>query len=362
MRLVAPLPRPGARAASGRPNVLDLGRQDAEIGTIADHVARLRDQRARAGRVVDREVGAGERDEELDGPCRGRGSQEGPQARRASELATRPGDVTAVDHQPDADGAGRDARKVAVDPGWRVDRFALRDQGRGDIPGASFDGHERAVSEHAVQDRDVARRSGSDDRVGQRGVRARPITDREAREGQLPQREVPPGASRPLRAPPLEWRSPARRRRPSRAMPARSIARPASNEAVPSGGRPSNVPRSATSANRIVAGDIARGDLLPGCQHGQPGACLERVDTQAPGPGSDRRPMAGPVKLDEAVADQRGGEVRVACREGVIDGAIDGVIRLVPRRGSPMEGGHQVGLADRELPLEEVAQERVVAV
>ena len=34
----------------------------------------------------------------------------------------------------------------------------------------------------------------------------------------------------------------------------------------------------------------------------------------------------------------------------------------VPGGGTPVEGGHLVRLADRELPLEEVAQERVVAV
>ena len=72
--------------------------------------------------------------------------------------------------------------------------------------------------------------------------------------------------------------------------------------------------------------------------------------------------MAGPVQRDEAIADERGDEVEVARRERVIDGALDGVVRLVPRRGSPVEGGHPLRLADRELTLEEVAQERVVAV
>ena len=103
-----------------------------------------------------------------------------------------------MDHQPDADRARRDAREVPVDLWSRVDRVALRDQGSGGIPGALFGGHESAVSEHAVQDRDVARRSGRDDRVGQGCVCARQIADREAREGQLPQREVPPRAIVPF--------------------------------------------------------------------------------------------------------------------------------------------------------------------
>ena len=72
--------------------------------------------------------------------------------------------------------------------------------------------------------------------------------------------------------------------------------------------------------------------------------------------------MAGPVVSDEAVADQRRDEVGVACRERVIDGALDGVVRLVPRGGSPVEDSHPLRLADREFPLKEVAQERVVAV
>ena len=68
------------------------------------------------------------------------------------------------------------------------------------------------------------------------------------------------------------------------------------------------------------------------------------------------------MKLDEAIAYQRRDEVGVPCREGVIDCAVDGVVRAVPRRGSPVEGGHQVRLADGEFPLEEIAQERVVAI
>ena len=163
MRLVAPPPRLGAAWGQGRPERVHLGRQDAEVGAIADHVARLRDEGARAGRVVDREVGAGEREEELDGPGRGRGGQEWSQARRASELATRPRDVPAVDRQPDAGGARRDAREVPVDLGCGVDRVALLDEGSGGIPGAVSGGHESAVPEQAVPDRDVAGRSGSRD-------------------------------------------------------------------------------------------------------------------------------------------------------------------------------------------------------
>ena len=167
MRLVAPPPRTGARAAKVASERVHLGREDAEIGTIADHVVGLGDEGACAGWVVDRDMGAGEREKELDRSGWGRGSQEWSQARRASELATRTGDVPAMDHQPDADRARRDAREVPVDLRSRVDRVALRDEGSGGIPGALFGGHESAVSEHAVPDRDVARRSGRDDRVGQ---------------------------------------------------------------------------------------------------------------------------------------------------------------------------------------------------
>ena len=72
--------------------------------------------------------------------------------------------------------------------------------------------------------------------------------------------------------------------------------------------------------------------------------------------------MAGPVKLTEAVADQRGDEVRVLCREGVIDGVLDGVVRLVPSGSTPVECGQHLRFADREFPLEEVTKEGVVAV
>ncbi len=72
--------------------------------------------------------------------------------------------------------------------------------------------------------------------------------------------------------------------------------------------------------------------------------------------------MAGPVELYEAVADQRGHQVRVASGEGVVDGPLEGMVRLVPARGSTVEGRHPLRLADRELALEEVAQQRVVSV
>ena len=45
--------------------------------------------------------------------------------------------------------------------------------------------------------------------------------------------------------------------------------------------------------------------------------------------------MPGPVVLDEALADQRGNEVGVACCECVVDGALDRLIPLVPRSGTP---------------------------
>ena len=167
MRLVAPPPRTGARASKDRLEGVHLGWEDAEVGTIADDVVRLGNEGACAGGVIDRDMGAREREKELDRSGRGSGSQERSQGRRASELATRTGDIPAVDHQPDAGRARRDAREVSVDLWSRVDRVALRDQGSRGIPGTLFGRHESAVSEHAVQDREVARRPGRDDRVGQ---------------------------------------------------------------------------------------------------------------------------------------------------------------------------------------------------
>ena len=93
--------------------------------------------------------------------------------------------------------------------------------------------------------------------------------------------------------------------------------------------------------------------------HGRPRERRRRNAWPTPGSSLDGRTSG---IGDEAVADQRGDEVEVARGERVIDGALDGVVRLVPGGGSPMEGGHQLGLADRELAPEEVAQERVVAI
>ena len=109
-------------------------------------------------------------------------------------------------------------------------------------------------------------------------------------------------------------------------------------------------------------GDIARGELLPGGQHGEPWACHERIGAETRSPSPDRRSTAGPVEQLPAVAHERGGEVEIARGERVIDGRLVCVVRLVPGRGSPMEGGHRLGLAGRELAPEEVAQERVVAI
>ena len=63
-----------------------------------------------------------------------------------------------------------------------------------------------------------------------------------------------------------------------------------------------------------------------------------------------------------AVAHERGGEVEIARGERVIDGRLVCEVRLIPGRGSPMEGRHRLGLAGRELALEEVAQECVIAI
>ncbi len=65
---------------------------------------------------------------------------------------------------------------------------------------------------------------------------------------------------------------------------------------------------------------------------------------------------------NEAVADQGRDKVGVARCERVVDGALDGVVRLVPRGSSPVEDRHLLRLADREFTLKEVAQEGVVAV
>ena len=245
--------------------------------------------------------------------------------------------------------------------GAGVDRIALRDRGSRGIPGALFGGQESAVAEHAVPERDVARRSGRDDRGGQGGVSAHEIADREARDGQLPEREVSPRAVVPFE---LDRSS---------GVHQRVVCPPAGHAGAEhrTPGLEGSGPVWRPALERPAFGDIreahrrrhiARGDLLPGRQHGQPRARLQDVRTQTPGPCSDRRTVAGPVIVDEAVADQRGDEVGVVRREGVVDGALDGVARLIPRGSSPVQGRHPIRLADRELTLEEVAEERVVAV
>lgn len=62
-----------------------------------------------------------------------------------------------------------------------------------------------------------------------------------------------------------------------------------------------------------------------------------------------------------ALAHEGGGEVEIARRERVIDGRLDRIVRPVPGRGSQMEGRQLVGLAGRELALQEVPQQGVVA-
>ncbi len=63
-----------------------------------------------------------------------------------------------------------------------------------------------------------------------------------------------------------------------------------------------------------------------------------------------------------ALAHERGGEVEIARRERVIDGGLDRVVCPVPGSGAQMEGRQLVGLAGRELALQEVAQQRMVAI
>ena len=64
----------------------------------------------------------------------------------------------------------------------------------------------------------------------------------------------------------------------------------------------------------------------------------------------------------KAIADERRGELEIARREGVIDGGLEGVVRLVPGGRSPVQRGHALWLANRELTSEELPQERVVAI
>ena len=214
----------------------------------------------------------GQRDKALDGSAGTRHGQKWSQARRANELATRPRNVTAVDHQSDSDNARRDAREVPLDLWCRVDRVAIRDEGSGGIPGAPLGGHEGAVPEHRVADRIVALSPGSDDRLGEGRVCAIPIAHRETRDGQLPEREVPPGAGVPL-----ELNRPGRIR--ERILGALAgHGGPEHRAAGLEGGcavrRPA-LERSTLGDVRVAhrASDIARGHLLPGCEHGEPRAC-----------------------------------------------------------------------------------------
>ena len=226
--------------------------------------------------------------------------------------------------------------------GRRGDRVALRDEGSGGIPGATLRGHESAVPEHGVADCVVAFRSGSDDRLGKGRVCAIPIAHREARDGQLPEREVPPGADVPL-----ELNRPGCiRERILGALAGHggSEHRPPGLEGGCAVWRPA-LERSTLGDVRIAhrRPDIARGHLLPGREHCEPWACHEGGGTETHRPRPDRRSTAGPVIQAKAVADERGGELEITRCERVIDGGLDGVVRLVPGGRSPVEGGHDDG-------------------
>ena len=247
MRLVAPRrARAAARPASpGARRPRQGGRRDRD-----DRGSRRspgqRERARRPGRRPRR--GLARTREELDRSGRGGGSQEWPQGRRAGQLATRTGDVAAwiislmrttrdgtLERYPSICGAGSIASLSAM-------------QGGCGIQAALFGRHERAVPEHAVQDREGARRSAATTASAKAASAPDPIADRDPREGQLPEREIPPRAPVAFE---LDRSGGVREHvvRARRTMPARSIARPDSNEAVPSGGRPSNDPRSAMSAN-----------------------------------------------------------------------------------------------------------------
>ena len=283
MRLVAPAPRVGRSWGQGRPERVHLGRQHPEVGAIADHVLRLRDEGARTSRVVDREVGTGEREEAHDGP----------------------GGAAAVMNGRRLVARASSRRAPAMSPRW-IDRLmrAARDGmlekypstgGAGSI--ASLSSMRAAAASHAPRSAATRARcprtqyriaswlrcSGSVDPVGEGRVGAGLVAHREPRDGQLPEREVPPRAEVPLELNRPGCicqgvvRAPAGHGGPEHRPPGleggRAIRRPALERSTLGDVREAHRP-----------GDIARGELLPGSQDGEPRACHERIGAEARSP------------------------------------------------------------------------------
>ena len=207
----------------------------------------------------------------------------------------------------------------------------------------------------------VARTTSRGDGFVEGGVRALLVPARDPRERQHPERVVSPRTSRGLQI----CRPDGVRQHVARAVAAHDGPqhRPPGLERGGAVRRPA-LERSALGnvGEMLDRGEVAQSDLLPGRQDGEPRTLQERVVVEPPQPPLHRGASAGPVIAEHPPADGGGDEVEVASGERMLNREVEGAGLRVPDRGPPMQPGNPPGLARRELALEEVAQEGVVAI
>ena len=188
-----------------------------------------------------------------------------------------------------------------------------------------------AVTEHAIAERGIVNRARDSDRLDHRLLGAVSVAHHPAGNGQLPEGEVVPAtAALGLHVHRLRRVRQGVVRTPAAHGGAQD--RPSGFERGSAVGRP--VPeRCAVGEVRHVHRrcDVARCELLPGRQDRKPRPLPEYVIAEPPQPGASRRPAAGPVIAEDALAGDGGRKVRVAGLERVFDGGVEGPVLDVPR-------------------------------
>ena len=277
-------------------------------GSPPDHPGRLRQQgaaRRRRRRHGEVRPGQAEQERAPRAPARSRSGSGAGSRRRASSWRAVPS-LPAVDGEADVRDPGRRRTRDSPRPGRRPRRApasASERTRRG--PVAAVHRQERSMTQQAgEQARGVDAASAASDRLLQRLVRTRRVPGVSRAKASIQSamsRQALPRGSSSTASGALRRAVVARRRAP---CTARRIARPDSNDAVPSGGRPANEPRSARSANRsVLAGSPTTSSPRPRARPATAGPAARRRRTRASQRERGRSPPR-PVVADHRRADE----------------------------------------------------------
>ena len=279
----APTVAPGI-VASFDSQLLGLLGEDAEVGPQLEDVAGVSQDRPGAGGVVQRQVGAHQLEQCLDGQGRDRVGEQRPQPGGLGEVLAGPGAVAPVQGRAGHHHMDEGGVEVVVQGPFPADPQGPRGQGLGPLPVAVLDRHQRPLGQggggggqgtgvggdlhrtgqHRVGPLDLALQQEREPLQEQgrsparcspgpvprgRSSRRRPSAPR--RRGRAAPGSWPASSRRCCRRGPSRWPSPARRRPPSARPPPACPATPGARSRArrPPGSAPVS-PRSSNHASQ----------------------------------------------------------------------------------------------------------------